>query len=67
MYDTFIETPLNFDSPIAQLDNIDVSIITPDGNLYDFNNLDHSYTIKIVTLNDKPRATGVSSNNGKIL
>jgi len=67
MYDTFVDIQLNFDSPISQLDNIDVSIITPNGNLYDFNNLDHSYTIKIVTLNDKPRATGVSSNNGKIL
>ena len=66
LFNTFVQTPKIFNNPICQLYRLDISFLAPDGQLYDFQGRDHSFTLKIVTINDKPKGTGISTDTGKI-
>jgi hypothetical protein len=48
VYDQFIQCGSTFQEPIATLSNITFSFYGPDNLLYDFNNVEHSFTIEIV-------------------
>lgn len=63
---TYVETPIYFHNPIKYLKTLEFEFYSPDGELYDFNGLDHSFTIEIVTLNDSPKGTGITSFSGII-
>lgn len=49
---------------IAQLSELEFSFYTPYGLLYNFNGLDHSFTLEITTLNNIPSNTNINSLTG---
>lgn len=65
LFNSYVSTPKHYEDPLNELSTIQVTFYDPSGNLYDFNGLDHSYTIEIVTVNDIPEGTGISSNTGR--
>jgi hypothetical protein len=48
IYDQFIQLGSGFQEPISTLSALSFSFYGPDNNLYDFNNVEHSFTIEIV-------------------
>ena len=64
LYNTFVPTPKFLYSPIPQLSRLDIRFRAPDGELYDFNGMDHSFTLKIITAEDHPKGTSLSTDIG---
>jgi hypothetical protein len=48
VYDQFIQLGSRFQESISTLSSLTFSFYSPDNNLYDFNNVEHSFTIEIV-------------------
>jgi hypothetical protein len=48
VYSQFIQIGSTFQEPIATLSSISFSFYGPDKQLYDFNNVEHSFTIEII-------------------
>jgi hypothetical protein len=65
LFNNFVSTAKFYQDPIYELSQLQVAFYTPDGFLFDFNGLDHSYTIEIVTVRDIPSATQINTNTGK--
>ena len=58
-YDTFADTPLFYNEPLRRLEKLTLEFLTPDGDLYDFNGVDHSFVLEIVTYEEIPEATSL--------
>jgi hypothetical protein len=65
LYNTFVPVTHYFEDPIHELFRLDISFYTPDGNLFDFNGVEHSFTLEIVTISDIPEGTGINASTGK--
>lgn len=65
LFNSFININKTFDNPLDKLSQIKVSFFLPNGQLFDFNGLDHSFTLELVTLNERPTSTNINSNSGK--
>lgn len=65
LFNTFVNTERIFEDPLHELFEITVNFYNPDGTLFDFNGIDHSYTLDFVTVNDIPGETGINANTGK--
>lgn len=63
---TFVDAPIYFHKPIRNLNELEFELYTPSGELYDFDGLDHSFTLEIVTMSENPKGTGITSFSGKI-
>lgn len=62
MFNTFVNSPLEFDIPISSLEQLKVKFIFPDGSVPDFRNFDHSFTLRIVELITKPDKGRINPN-----
>jgi len=60
VYDTYIDSPIFYNEPLRSLRTLTIDILTPDGEYYDFNNLDHSFVLEIVTFEESPEKTNLS-------
>ncbi len=65
LYDTFVPIYYIYDNPLKELYKLSISFYHPDGTLFDFNCIDHSFTLEIVTVVDIPEDTSISANTGK--
>ena len=65
LFNTFVPTFYFFDDPINELFELTISFYQPNGQLYDFNGIDHSFTLEIVTIYDIPEGAGLSIHTGK--
>jgi hypothetical protein len=65
LYNTFVPTTQLYEDQIRELSELEIKFYTPDGYLYDFNGLDHSFTIEIITVYDIPEGTGINPNTGQ--
>jgi len=65
LFNSYVSTIRTFEDPFDELAELDVKFYTPEGFLYDFNGLDHSYTLEIITVNETPGNTHISVNSGK--
>ena len=54
LFNTFVPAIKEFDQPIAQLNELKISFLNPDGSLVDFNNINHSFTLKITEQINRP-------------
>lgn len=63
MFNTFINSPLEFDFPISSLNELDISFQYSDGTSPDFRNFDHSFTLRVTQIVYKPYGTNLNSNN----
>jgi len=59
VYDQYIQLGQEFQEPISTLSTLTFSFYGPDNNLYDFNNVDHSFTIEIIEQLDELNITGI--------
>lgn len=59
-YDDFISPPLIFYEPI-ELSKLDITFCSPDGELYDFDGIDHNFTLEITNIEYMPDSTGIVS------
>jgi hypothetical protein len=64
-FNSFVQTNKIFYEPILNLSELDVEFYTPDGFLYDFNGMNHSYTIELITMEEMPEETNISANTGR--
>ena len=62
MFNTFVNSPLEFDIPISSLEQLKVKFLFPDGSLPDFRNFDHSFTLRIVEKISRPDNTRLNPN-----
>lgn len=69
LFNSHICTPIKFQDPLNELSSLNINYYLPiqtnPPTLYDFNGLEHSFTIEIVTVNDIPEETGINPNTGK--
>jgi len=63
LFNTFVNYPLEFDFPISTLNELNIKFTYPDGNLVDFRNIDHSFTLRIIEKIIKPYNTGLNSKD----
>jgi len=61
LFNTFVPSVKTFDEPIPQLNEIRVKFLYPDGSLVDFNNINHSFTLKITELIYRPKYTKLNT------
>lgn len=59
LYDTFVDAPIFYNEPLKRLTELSFVFFTPTGELYDFNNLDHSFVLEIITFEEVPENTGI--------
>jgi hypothetical protein len=51
VFNSYVSNYISFPKPISRLDKFEVSFIEPDGSLYQFNNVEHSFSIEMLTAN----------------
>jgi len=61
VYDQFIQIGSTFQEPISTLSNITFSFYDANNQLYDFNNIEHSFTIEIIEQLDSFISNNVSN------
>lgn len=67
LYNSNVYTPKLFTDPISELSQLTISFYTPNGDLYDFNGLDHSFTLELITLDESPSDTHINTHTGHIV
>jgi hypothetical protein len=63
IYNSFVNSPIEFDTPIPTLSELNIKITDPQGNIINFENTDFSFTIRIWELISKPRGVAKFSND----
>lgn len=64
LFNGFVVNDNEFDNPIALLDELDLTVYAPNGQLYNFNGLDYSFSLEILEYVDTLRTTNISSHRG---
>ncbi len=59
IYDTYVDAPIFYTEPLRVLHQLTLEFLTPNGKLYDFNGIDHSFVLEIVTHQDIPENTSI--------
>jgi len=65
LFNSHVNTSRFYDDPIHEISELEIEFLTQTGELFDFNGLDHSFTIEFITVHDIPSATHISANTGK--
>ena len=55
---------MHFNDP-CNLSKLSLSFYAPDGTLYDFNGINHSFILEISTIDERPPHTGIISTSGR--
>jgi len=58
VYDQYIQLGCTFQEPLAALSTLTFSFYGPDNKLYDFNNVEHSFTVEIIEQLDELNIVG---------
>jgi hypothetical protein len=64
VYNSFVSSPKIFDPPIAKLDTLKFSVLTSTGYLFNFNDINYSFSLEIVELVDGLKNSEISSRTG---
>lgn len=54
LYNTFVDIPKIYYDPIRSISSLEISFVDPCGKPYNFGNLNHSFTLEFVTIDDSP-------------
>jgi hypothetical protein len=65
LYNSFVSMTQLYENPISTLSDLTIEFYTPDGALVNFDGLEHSFTLEIVTVEDIPKDTRINANTGK--
>ena len=63
VYNTFVKMNKIFYTPIHEISKLSFEFYAPTGELYDFNGMDHSFTLKITTLENILDNTNINSHS----
>jgi hypothetical protein len=66
-YNTYVDTPQIFYSPINELTTLTLAFYASDGTLYDFNGINHEFVLEITTLDELPSNININTHTGKLL
>jgi hypothetical protein len=61
LFNTFVNSPLEFDIPISTISQFDIKFYYPDGSKPDFRNFNHSFTLRITEKISKPHNTEINT------
>ena len=64
LYNTFVRAPKIFEDPIKELSELEFTFFSPEGQLFNFGGIDHSYCLRIVELVVLPIDTHISERTG---
>lgn len=67
IYNSFIKMKKIYYTPIHEISRLTFSFYSPSGELYDFNGIDHSFTLKIITLENILDHTNINSHTESTL
>jgi len=65
LFNSHVPTHEYYNDPLHEVFELEISFYKPNGELYDFNGLEHSMTIELTTVGDIPCGTGINPNTGK--
>lgn len=66
LFNTFVNSPVYFNPPIRELNELKLTLVYPDGGLVDMGNLNYSLTFEITTVNNLPENTNINTNMARI-
>ena len=53
--------------PIHEVSKLTFKFFSPNGELYDFNGIDHSFTLRITTLENIPEHTNINAETSNYI
>ena len=66
VFNRFVSSDKVFsDALLPEIDHLDLTVVDPKGELFEFNNVDYSLSVRIVYFVDAPSGTNVSARTGK--
>jgi hypothetical protein len=66
MFNTFVDTPVYFNPPLNVLTDFEFTFIDPNGNPWNFYNINHSFTLEITNVNNYPANTNLTTYMSKL-
>lgn len=65
LYNTFVDIPKIYYDPIKTISCLEISFVDPLGKPYNFGNLNHSFTLEFITIDDSPGKSLLNPNTLK--
>jgi len=65
LYNTFVDIPKIYYDPIKDISSLEVSFVDPTGIPINFGNLNHSFTLEFITIDDSPNGSLMNPNTMK--
>ena len=66
LFNTFVNSPVYFNPPIRNLNELKLTLVYPNGSLVNMGNLNYSLTFEITTLANLPENTNINTNMARI-
>lgn len=66
LFNTFVNSPVYFNPPIRNLNELKLTLVYPNGSLVNIGNLNYSLTFEITTINNLPENTNININMSRI-
>lgn len=66
LFNSFVDTPVFYHNMLSGISELEFEFYSPDGILYDFNGLDHSFMLEFTTVHEIPKGSGISSKIGQV-
>ena len=67
LFNTFVNSPLEFQFPINNINELNIKFKYADGTFPDFRNYDHSFTLRLTELIYKPKMSNLDSKESNYL
>jgi hypothetical protein len=67
LVDSIISPPVFYYNPIQRLNQLTFEFYDPNGDLYNFNNVDHSFVLEFTMVDNIPQNTGLNSNTSNVI
>ena len=67
LIDSIFSPPIFYYNPIQRLNQLTFEFYDPNGDNYDFNNIDHSFILEITMVDNIPQNTGLNSNASNVI
>jgi hypothetical protein len=65
LYNSFVNSYKIRKRQLPQLSELTFKFYAPDGTLFDFQNINHSFTLEITTVQELPKGTNISGKTGR--
>jgi hypothetical protein len=66
LLNTFVDAPVYFNPPIRSITELNFNFIDPNGNNYNFYNIDNSFTLEITSFDNYPENTNINTSTARI-